>query len=1026
MGEVSEVLYNIWNLIKDMTWQISIVILIVICCRVFVQKISKQACYFLWLIVAVRLLVPVMIPSDFSIFNWMEKPQLEQMNNEKTEPSISGTTDVSINEHEDISNEQLKQETLGNTQISEVHQTNPEPTIQDSNYSHMLDIAAEDENTDEIKDTVKNWDFILWISGMLFMFIYGIVSYLFLKHKLRFATKNQNGFMECDKISSPFVFGVLKPVIYLPYHLSKQEQNYILSHERYHIRRRDYLVKLFAFSLLAVYWFHPLVWSAFYLMSRDMETSCDEQVLKDLGIEDRKAYSCLLLGFASNKRYPLPSPLSFGENDVKSRIKQILNYKKPTFWGIIVVVVIITIVAVCCLTDAKSKDLEPETEMTEDEVLAFAEKLYDAKNPYIGDVYADRTIMSLLLEELGVTGFSGNEIQTYEEPYWISFSFDEEPNDNRMWQASAMFMALVDNAEEVRWTFYDEYETLNTCYVTLDSVNAYLEGKNLKDYADSAEQLAKLWDILDKKRTFAAIASGEYKSVLVATSEWERQANKAGLDFPERITWENRLKSDGIGYRGDDGYVAGCQYQDFDRNGMMDFAITIIDHQREEDKVSYLYIYMNDDPVYIYSFSIRPAFWNLQTADIDGDGYFEFIFSGDSGGTGGYGCNAFYAILKYKNRSFEEIPLLTDEYLERTEESHAGIGVEIYATDQKDTFEAYCPLTDESVTFSFVSESNPSYMQNCKKGDLVGREYYGFGSLSIVEKNGKTYLLGEEALYCENLDEWHGIEIMGYATFLLNWDETEGWIVKDYEVHTFEDENKTDDIATETAKKWAQAISNGDGQTIVSMASGEVIEQFQKEGVLERYGDNVRFSFGSSPMFIPWSNDMIPYTIVSQDDSNHTVDILYYTWTSDPHIYVWREQLTFTPTNDEYIVSKESIICYDNITTLEDFLLAYPMGIRETLMNYYEVNSLGEQLEKNALLSSNNLYKDLFDPALAACHLLNIGNKGKMLTEVETSGDVDSRSVKITFPDGIIEISVCRPYSENGIWIPYDYVVYKD
>ncbi len=630
MGEVSEVLYNIWNLIKDMTWQISIVILIVISCRVFVQKISKQACYFLWLIVAVRLLVPVMIPSSFSVFNWMEKPQLEQMYEKESVEAVVDTPDINIKENQTSSNDPAKQESLDNVYISKIHQIEPDASLQDSSHKQKTDKNTLNENSAVIKVITQNWDFILWIAGMNLMLIYGIVSYVLLKNKLRFATKNPNGFMECDKISSPFVFGVLKPVIYLPYHLSVQEQKFILSHERYHIRRRDYLVKLFAFALLAVYWFHPLVWVAFYLTSRDMEASCDEQVLKDFGIEDRKAYSSLLLSFASNKRYPLPSPLSFGENDVKSRIKKILNYKKPTFWGIVAVVVITILVAVCCLTDAKSKDLEPETEMTEDEVLAFLEKLYDAKNPYIGDVYADRTIMSLLLEELGVTGFSGNEIQTYEEPYWISFSFDEEPNDNRMWQASAMFMTLVDNAEEVRWTFYDEYDSLKTYYVTVDSVNQYLEGKSLKDYAVSYEKLAELWNMLDEKRTYAAIASGEYKSFLVATSNWERQVKKAGLDFTERITWENRLREDGIGYRDTEGYVAGCQYQDFDQNGIMDFAITIIDHQREDGVVSSLYIYMNDDPAYIYDFAMQPLFCGLQTADIDEDGYLEFIFSGDS------------------------------------------------------------------------------------------------------------------------------------------------------------------------------------------------------------------------------------------------------------------------------------------------------------------------------------------------------------------------------------------------------------
>lgn len=230
------------------------------------------------------------------------------------------------------------------------------------------------------------------------------------------------------------------------------------------------------------------------------------------------------------------------------------------------------------------------------------------------------------------------------------------------------------------------------------------------------------------------------------------------------------------------------------------------------------------------------------------------------------------------------------------------------------------------------------------------------------------------------------------------------------------------ETATLTAEKWAQAFCTGDGAVIVSMASQEVIEQFESMEVLERHGDNVYFSFGSSPMFA-WPDGIIPYQIVSQDDVNHTVDIIYYVWTSDPHVSVWREQITLTPGIDEYVVSKEKLTYMDDISTAEEFLSAYPFGIRDTLMCYYEGNSLGEALNSNALLSSGNYYKDLFDPATAGYDLLNIGNKGNMRTEVETSEDKDSCGVKIHFPDGIIEISMCRPFGEIGIWVPYDYSI---
>lgn len=233
------------------------------------------------------------------------------------------------------------------------------------------------------------------------------------------------------------------------------------------------------------------------------------------------------------------------------------------------------------------------------------------------------------------------------------------------------------------------------------------------------------------------------------------------------------------------------------------------------------------------------------------------------------------------------------------------------------------------------------------------------------------------------------------------------------------DPKEPDENAALTAEKWAQAVCSGDGKTILSMAGQEVIGQFEAMEVLERHGDEVCFGFGSGPM-LEWPDGIVPYTIVAQDDTSHTADIIYYAWTSDPHVVVWREQITLTPDAGRYVVSKETLTCCDQIATAEQFLFAYPSGIRDTLMNYAEVNSMGEDLNKNALLSGGNQYQGLFDPATAVYDLLNIGNKGNMRTEVETSGDADSRSVKIYFPDGIIEIDVYRLYGAEGIWLPYD------
>lgn len=231
----------------------------------------------------------------------------------------------------------------------------------------------------------------------------------------------------------------------------------------------------------------------------------------------------------------------------------------------------------------------------------------------------------------------------------------------------------------------------------------------------------------------------------------------------------------------------------------------------------------------------------------------------------------------------------------------------------------------------------------------------------------------------------------------------------------------SEEIAISVAEKWARAFCSGDGDTIAAMASQEVAEQFEAMGVLERQGDGSYFSFGSSPM-LEWAEGITPYQIVSQAEGKQTVDIIYYVWTSDPHVYVWREQLTLEADADGYIVSKETLHM-DDISTAKDFLSAYPFGISGTLMGYYEGNDMGEALNNNALLSSSNYYRQLFEADTAACDLLNIADTAAIRTEVETSGDKDSCGVKIYFTDGTVEISMCRPFGEPGIWVPYDYSV---
>lgn len=173
---------------------------------------------------------------------------------------------------------------------------------------------------------------IIWLAVGAVMLGGSVILSIRLHRKLRHAKLSQDNIYEQPGLQTPFVLGLVKPRIYLPTGLSERERAYVLLHEQTHIRRRDYLVKALANLVLCIHWFNPFVWLAFKLMTSDMEMSCDEQVLKKLGPEIKREYSASLLSMAAGKRVWYTGPLAFGEENIKMRIKNVLNYKKPAFW----------------------------------------------------------------------------------------------------------------------------------------------------------------------------------------------------------------------------------------------------------------------------------------------------------------------------------------------------------------------------------------------------------------------------------------------------------------------------------------------------------------------------------------------------------------------------------------------------------------------------------------------------------------------------------------------------------------------
>lgn len=186
----------------------------------------------------------------------------------------------------------------------------------------------------------------IWILGTIALFIYSLISYRRLKTNVSTATLLFKNVYETDEISSPFVCGLVSPKIYLPVGIDEEERAYVLQHERIHIERLDYLIKPLAFFVLSLHWFNPFMWLAFRLMSRDMEMSCDERVIKELDREGKAQYGKALVCLAMGQSTLAGNSLAFGESRTKGRIKNVLNYRKPMFWVTWIVVLGVLAVAI--------------------------------------------------------------------------------------------------------------------------------------------------------------------------------------------------------------------------------------------------------------------------------------------------------------------------------------------------------------------------------------------------------------------------------------------------------------------------------------------------------------------------------------------------------------------------------------------------------------------------------------------------------------------------------------------------------
>ena len=215
---------------------------------------------------------------------------------------------------------------------------------------------------------------VLWVSGVAALVLYSLLRYGALYRRVSMAVMVRENIFRSERVSSPVVLGMLGPKIYLPTRLSEEELTYVVAHEQAHIRRGDHWWKPLGFLLLAVYWFHPLMWLAYVLLCRDIELACDERVVRELDREQRADYSQALLACSTGRRSVAACPLSFGEVGVKERVRAVLNYKKPAFWIVAAAVTACGAAAVCFLTNPAGQEDVSQQPLSLEQVVELARK----------------------------------------------------------------------------------------------------------------------------------------------------------------------------------------------------------------------------------------------------------------------------------------------------------------------------------------------------------------------------------------------------------------------------------------------------------------------------------------------------------------------------------------------------------------------------------------------------------------------------------------------------------------------------
>lgn len=512
---------KLFDVVLELSWQAGLIALAVMAVRLLLRRrASRRALCLLWVLVALRLVLPVRFTVESPVSLQAEETPVNRVYHAMQE--------------------------AGAPAPSETGTATAKPSAPSDTTAAVIPAApAAEMGTLRLFARYLPW---LWVLGMGGMAAYMLLSLVWMRLTLRRAEHVRDNVYRCAQWSTPFVLGIIAPRIYVPESVSPEDLPQVLAHERCHIRRWDHVMKPFAFLLLAVHWFNPVLWASYILLGRDMENACDELALKNADTSRRAAYSRALVSCAAQPKMAAVCPLAFGEVAVKERVKNVIHYKKPAVWAAVMVAVAAVIIGACLLTKpAEDKGIYP----------LDAKELYALRTPYAGNNSAVGAILDALgLPEMGDTADSGTyaysiRLDTNREPMGVTVCYafaGDVPERSAEWnrqmaQRGYIAMALIDNMDWFRWTDIDQ---AGTSYV----IGAVYSGDGVvysSDHAGYVDALSAARESVEGLQTYMDMLRTMAEDGSIVYYEGDAQPS-----FEETMPWSVTGDNDPCSVRAED------------------------------------------------------------------------------------------------------------------------------------------------------------------------------------------------------------------------------------------------------------------------------------------------------------------------------------------------------------------------------------------------------------------------------------------------------------------------------------------